>query len=46
MMFNGVFNDLTPEQSAAVLSCFVTDEKSNEMPKLTQASSYIFRLLC
>ena len=39
MMFNGVFNELSPEQSAAVLSCFVTDEKSNEMPKLTQASS-------
>ena len=36
MMFNGVFTDLTPGQSAAILSCFVTDEKSNEMPKLTQ----------
>lgn len=36
MMFNGVFNELTPEQSAAILSCFVTDEKSNEMPKLTE----------
>ena len=45
MMFNGVFNELSPEQSAAVLSCFVTDEKSNEMPKLTQASSGLKLLL-
>lgn len=28
MIFNGVFNQLTPEQCAAVLSCFVFDEKS------------------
>ncbi|EOR02115.1 ATP-dependent RNA helicase mtr4 [Wallemia ichthyophaga EXF-994] len=28
MIFNGVFNQLSPEQSAAVLSCFVFDEKS------------------
>lgn len=27
MVFNGVFNDLTPEQCAALLSCFVFDEK-------------------
>ena len=27
MIFNGVFNDLTPEQTAALLSCFVFDEK-------------------
>lgn len=27
MIFNGVFNDLTPEQCAALLSCFVFDEK-------------------
>ncbi|KAK9457925.1 rRNA-processing arch domain-containing protein [Dipodascopsis uninucleata] len=34
MIFNGVFNDLTPEQIAAVLSCFVFQEKSTEQPKL------------
>ncbi len=35
MMFNGLFNDLKPEQAASLLSCFVCDEKSNDMPKLT-----------
>ncbi|KAK9471583.1 rRNA-processing arch domain-containing protein [Dipodascopsis tothii] len=34
MIFNGEFNDLTPEQIAAVLSCFVFQEKSLETPKL------------
>ena len=28
MIFNGVFNPLNPEQCAALLSCFVFDEKS------------------
>jgi ATP-dependent RNA helicase DOB1 len=27
LIFNGVFNSLSPEQSAALLSCFVFDEK-------------------
>ena len=35
MVFNGMFNEMSPEQSASILSCFVCDEKSNEMPKLT-----------
>ena len=30
---------MTPAQSASILSCFVCDEKSNEMPKLTQELS-------
>lgn len=34
MVFNGVFNDLTPEQCAALLSCFVFDEKSEQASKL------------
>ncbi|BFZ54563.1 ATP-dependent RNA helicase mtr4 [Savitreella phatthalungensis] len=34
MIFNGVFNDLSPEQCAALLSCFVFGEKSEETPKL------------
>lgn len=34
MIFNGVFNDLTPEQCAALLSCFVFDEKSEQPSKL------------
>lgn len=36
MMFNGLFNDLTSEQATALLSCFVFQENSNEMPKLTE----------
>merc|ERR1712055_1056563 len=39
MMFNGLFNNMTPPQVAAILSCFVCSEKSNEMPKLTDALS-------
>jgi ATP-dependent RNA helicase DOB1 len=27
LMFHGVFNDLSVEQSVALLSCFVFDEK-------------------
>ncbi|KAG8598940.1 hypothetical protein GDO81_002807 [Engystomops pustulosus] len=36
MMFNGLFNDLTSEQATALLSCFVFQENSSEMPKLTE----------
>ncbi|ORX48488.1 antiviral helicase [Hesseltinella vesiculosa] len=36
MIFQGVFNELTPEQCAALLSCFVFDEKVNEPPQLPQ----------
>lgn len=39
MIFNGLFNDLEPAQAASILSCFVCDERSNEMPKLTGALS-------
>ena len=39
MMFNGLFNDMTPPLVAAILSCFVCTEKSNEMPKLTDQLS-------
>lgn len=35
LMFNGVFNDLSVPQTVALLSCFVCDEKSNEMPAKT-----------
>lgn len=34
MIFNGVFNDLTPQQCAALLSCFVFDEKVRPPPGL------------
>ena len=35
MLFNGLFNDMDAKQTAAVLSCFVCDERSNEMPKMS-----------
>lgn len=34
LLFNGVFNELTVSQACALLSCFVFQEKANEMPKL------------
>ncbi len=34
LIFNGTFNDLTPEQSAALMSCFVFEERSKESPRL------------
>ncbi|XP_030377687.1 exosome RNA helicase MTR4 [Scaptodrosophila lebanonensis] len=33
MIFNGVFNDLSPPKAVALLSCFVCDEKSSDAPK-------------
>ena len=39
LLFNGVFNQLTPEQSCALVSCFVFQERSQEMPKLTEELS-------
>jgi len=35
----GLFTNLTAAQSAAILSCFVFDERSNEMPKLSETLS-------
>lgn len=34
LIFNGSFNDLTPEQCAALLSCFVFQERAKEVPRL------------
>ncbi|XP_074611941.1 exosome RNA helicase MTR4-like [Acropora palmata] len=36
MIFNGVFNELTVQQCVALLSCFVFEEKCDELPKLTE----------
>lgn len=36
MIFNGMFNDLSVPQCVALLSCFVCDEKSSEMPKRSE----------
>ncbi|GFT23490.1 exosome RNA helicase MTR4 [Nephila pilipes] len=45
MIFNGAFNDLNVHQTIALLSCFVFQEKSNEMPKLTEELSGPLRLM-
>ncbi|KAK7081865.1 Exosome RNA helicase MTR4 [Halocaridina rubra] len=34
MLFNGLFNNLSAAQTCALLSTFVCDEKTSEMPKL------------
>jgi ATP-dependent RNA helicase DOB1 len=34
MIFNGVFNDLSVEQTAALLSCFACDERLKEIPPI------------
>ncbi|XP_015775447.1 PREDICTED: superkiller viralicidic activity 2-like 2 [Acropora digitifera] len=36
MIFNGVFNELSVQQCVALLSCFVFEEKCDELPKLTE----------
>ncbi|KAJ2899221.1 ATP-dependent RNA helicase mtr4 [Coemansia aciculifera] len=36
LMFHGVFNDLTTEQTVSLLSCFVYQEKSKEEPPKLQ----------
>jgi len=43
LLFNRVFNELTPEQTAALLSCFVFEEKSNETPSLKEELAKPFR---
>ncbi|KAJ8973625.1 hypothetical protein NQ317_015326, partial [Molorchus minor] len=39
MIFNGVFGNLLPAQACALLSCFVCDEKVQELPKLSEELS-------
>ncbi|KAK8407539.1 hypothetical protein O3P69_002232 [Scylla paramamosain] len=39
MLFNGLFNNLSASQTCALLSTFVCDEKSSEMPKLGEELS-------
>lgn len=34
LIFNGTFNDISPEQCAALLSCFVFQERAKETPRL------------
>jgi len=43
LLFNRFFNELTPEQCAAALSCFIFEEKSNEAPQLKEELAKPFR---
>lgn len=36
LLFNGFFNKLTPEQAASILSVFVFEEKTKEVPPLSR----------
>jgi len=39
MMFNGIFIDLDVPKTVSLLSCLVCDERSNEVPKLSEELS-------
>ncbi|KAI7507048.1 ATP-dependent RNA helicase [Hortaea werneckii] len=43
LLFNRFFNEMTPEQCAAALSCFIFEEKSNEAPTLKEELGKPFR---
>jgi ATP-dependent RNA helicase DOB1 len=43
LLFNGFFNDLTPEQCAACLSCFIFEEKTKEQAAVPEELARSFR---
>jgi len=43
LLFNRFFNELTPEQCAACLSCFIFEEKSNDVPALREELAKPYR---
>ncbi|KAL0083768.1 rRNA-processing arch domain-containing protein [Phycomyces blakesleeanus] len=45
MIFQGVFNDLTVDQSVALLSCFVFDEKVEQQARLQEELAGPLRLM-
>ncbi|KAH7096113.1 antiviral helicase [Auriculariales sp. MPI-PUGE-AT-0066] len=45
LVFNGVFNSLAPEHCAALLSCFVFDEKSEKSTQLREELAAPLRIL-
>jgi ATP-dependent RNA helicase DOB1 len=45
LLFNRVFNELSPELTAALLSCFVFEEKSNQEQQLREELAKPFREL-
>ena len=45
LLLNGVFNNLTPQQAASLLSCMVFQENASELPKLTDELSGPLRIM-
>ncbi|CAL1528127.1 unnamed protein product [Lymnaea stagnalis] len=45
LLFNGVFNELTPQQACALISCFVFQEKASETPKLGEELAGPLRIM-
>ncbi|CCL98493.1 uncharacterized protein FIBRA_00491 [Fibroporia radiculosa] len=45
LIFNGVFNQLSPEQCAGLLSCFVFTEKSEQITKLKEELAAPLRVM-
>ncbi|VDL92236.1 unnamed protein product [Schistocephalus solidus] len=45
LLFEGIFNRLSPEHTAALLSCFVFSERASEMPSLTKDLSSALQTL-
>ena len=43
LLFNRFFNELTPEQCAATLSCFIFEEQSKEAPQLKEELAKPYR---
>ncbi|TKA79880.1 hypothetical protein B0A55_03663 [Friedmanniomyces simplex] len=43
LLFNRFFNEMSPEQCAAALSCFIFEEKSKEAPSLREELAKPFR---
>jgi ATP-dependent RNA helicase DOB1 len=45
MLLTGVFGDMTSADAAALLSCFVFEEKTDKMPKLDDKLQQAFNTL-
>ncbi|XP_050401824.2 exosome RNA helicase MTR4 [Patella vulgata] len=45
LLFNGVFNDLTPQQACSLISCFVFQENANQLTKLSEELSGPLRIM-
>lgn len=43
LLFNGVFNNLTPAEATALLSCFVCTEKTDKPPKISDSLNGPFK---